>query len=131
MFTSSGILQFDPLKGTKHFEPWWCLLSCDKQIAEYYSWLIKRYGLPVNTSSPWGTHISVIRGDTIPDPSAWGKLEGVEGEFAYNHVVRYDNGQHAWVDVYSEDLSGVREMLGLKPKPWFHLTIGRLDHAYD
>lgn len=131
MFTSSGIVRFDPLKGSKHHEPWWCLLECDKQVAEYYAWLIKRYGLPVNTSSPWGTHISIIKGETVPNPSQWGKLEGAEIEFHYNHWVRFDNGQHAWVDVYSEDLAAVRESVGLPFKPWYHLTVGRLERTWE
>jgi hypothetical protein len=131
MFSSSGILRFDPKKNTKHFTPWWCLLECDENIAEYYAWLLKKYGLESNSKSLWGTHISVIKGEDIPDPSTWGNLEGMEVDFNYNNFVRFENGKHAWVDVYSEDLSAVREMLGLPFKPWYHLTIGRLERPYE
>jgi len=131
MFSTSGTLHFDLKRGTKQFEPWWCLLLCDNQIAEYYSWQLKKYGIESNPKGLWGTHISVVRGETVPDPSAWGKLEGYEVDFYYNHVIRFENGMHAWIDVYSEDLSAVREMLGFPFKPWFHLTIGRLERPFD
>lgn len=130
MFCSSGILKFDPKKGTKYFEPWWCLLQCDNQIIEYYAWLLRRYGIELNTKSLWEAHISVIKGENIPNPSRWGELEGMEINFYYNHIIRFDNGRHAWVDVYSEDLSAVREILGFEFKPWYHLTIGRLKRSY-
>lgn len=132
MFTSTGILQYDPGKGDKHFDPWWALLTCDDEIARYYAWFLKRYGLEVhpNNKGLWGTHISILKGEVPPDTSNWGKYDGFEVEFNYNHIVRFDNGKHAWVDVYSEDLSAIREMMGFPAKPWFHLTIGRLKHFY-
>ena len=130
MFTSSGILQFDPLKGTKRYEPGWCLVSCSNEIARYYAWHLKRHGMEVNPQSPWGTHISVIRGEPLPDPSCWGKFEGLEVEFHYSHLLRHDNGQHAWLEVYSDDLAEVRKSFGFPHKPWFHLTVGRLERPY-
>lgn len=81
MFSSSGILRFDPKKGTKHYIANWCLLECDEGIAEHYSWHLKKYGLESNSKSLWGTHISIVKGEVIPDPSTWGSLEGMEVEF--------------------------------------------------
>jgi len=126
MYHGTGTIQFDPLKGTKHFDPWWALLVCDKGIADYYAWFLKRYGIEVNTASPWGTHISIIKGDCPPDLADWGKHEGEEMRFEFKNFVRYDNGKHAWLDVYSQDLSDFRQDLGLSEKKWFHLTVGRL-----
>lgn len=133
MFTSTGILQYDPGKGLKQYDPWWALLLCDDDIARYFAWHIKRYGVELypNDKGLWGTHVSVLKGDVPPSPVDWGKYDGYEIEFNYNHIVRYDNNKHAWLDVYSEDLSAIREMLGFPFKPWYHLTIGRLVRPYN
>lgn len=133
MFTSTGILHYDPGVGTKQFDPWWALLECDDDIAKYYAWMLKRRGVEMypNDKGLWGTHISVMKGDPAPNPVAWKKYEGYEVEFHYNHLIRYDNGKHAWVDVYSEDLSQIREELGFGPKYWYHLTVGRLVRPFN
>jgi hypothetical protein len=130
MFKSSGILQYDPGKGTRHFDAWWALLICNDDIADYYSWLMKRYGIEVNSHNLWNVHISVLKGEEPPNKENWGHLEGYEIEFNYNHIVRWENGKHAWIDVYSEDLSYIREMMGFPFKPWYHLTIGKLVRPY-
>lgn len=132
MFTSTGILRYDCNQG-KYRQPWWALLECDDQISNYYTWLAKRYGLEIhsNANGLWGTHVSVLKGDEPPKPAAWGKYEGYEVEFHYTHIVRYDNGEHAWVDVYSEDLSAIREELGFTFKPWYHMTVGRLVRPFN
>jgi hypothetical protein len=128
MFTSTGILQYDPGRGLKHFDPWWILLLCDNEISRYYSWQLKKRGIEVHSNDKglWGTHISVLKGDSPTNPDLWGKYEGYEVEFYYSHVIRFDNGEHAWVDIYSEDLSAIREELGFTFKPWYHMTVGRL-----
>lgn len=118
------------MQGTKHFDPWWALLECDEDIAKYYAWHMKKYGVEVNPANLWGVHVSVLKGETPPNIQAWRKYEGYEVEFHYNHLIRFDNGKHAWVDVYSEDLSAIREEFGFPAKPWYHLTIGRLIRPY-
>ena len=133
MFTSTGILQYDPGKGLKHFDPWWALLHCDDEIAKYYSFQLNKYGIEVypNDKSLWGTHISILKGEPVLLPKNWGKYQDFEVEFYYNHLIRFDNGKHAWVDIYSEDFSKIREELGFPPKYWYHLTIGRLVRPFD
>lgn len=128
MFTSTGILQYDPGQGSKKFEANWALLMCDDELSRYYAWHLKKYGIETysNDKGLWKTHISVMKGDDVISPEAWGKYEGYEVEFHYNHIVRFDNGKHAWLDIYSEDLSAIREELGFPFKPWYHLTVGRL-----
>ncbi len=128
MFASTGILQYDPGRGLKHYVPWWALLTCDDEISRYYAWQLKRYGIEVypNNKGLWGTHVSVLKGEVPSKPELWGKYEQFEVEFYYSQVIRFDNGQHAWVDVYSEDLSAIRQEMGFPFKPWYHLTIGRL-----
>lgn len=133
MLYSTGILQYDPGKGTKQFDPWWALLTCDDEISKYYAWQLKRRGVEVypNDKGLWGTHVSVLKGDVPADPTLWAKYQGYEVDFHYNQIIRYDNGKHAWVDVYSEDLSKIREELGFPPKYWYHLTVGRLVRPFN
>lgn len=128
MFTSTGILHYDPTVGLKHTEPWWALLLCDNEIARYYASQLKNYGIEVysNDKGLWKTHISVMKGELPPNLEAWKKYDGQEVEFHYSHIIRSENGEHAWVDVYSEDLSDIRQELGFDFKPWFHMTVGRL-----
>ena len=128
MFTSTGILQYDPGQGLKHFDPHWALLLCDDEVSRYYAWHLKKHGVEIysNDKGLWKTHLSVMKGEPVPNPEAWNKYQDYEIEYHYNHFIRYDNGKHAWVDVYSEDLSKIREELGFAPKFWYHLTIGRL-----
>ena len=132
MHTSTGILHYDPGKGQKHYDPWWALLLCDDELALYYAWQLKRHGVPVhpNDKGLWGTHVSVLKGDVPLNQAAWGKYQDFEVEFHYNHLIRYDNGKHAWIDVYSDDLSEIRRELGFDAKPWYHLTIGRLVYPF-
>lgn len=130
MFYSSGYLQVDPLPGTKHFEPWWALLICDKDIAGYYSWHLKKFGIESNTANLWGIHISITRGEEPPNKELWNKQNGKLFNFGYDGFIRFDNGEHAWIDIYSEELSNFRESLGLIPKNKFHLTIGRLKYTF-
>ena len=132
MHTSTGILRYDCNAG-KYVEPWWALLQCDQQIADYYTWQLNRYGIEVisNSKGLWGSHISVMKGETPLHPEPWRKYEGFEVEFHYTHLIRHENGEHAWVDVYSEQLSSIRIELGFVAKPWYHLTIGRLVRPYN
>lgn len=133
MQSSTGILQYDPGKGSKNYDPDWAILICDDEISRYYANLVKKHGVELypNNKGLWGTHVSVLKGQPVPDPKAWAKYEGYEIEFHYTHLVRYDNGKHAWVDVYSENLSKIREELGFPPKYWYHLTIGRLVRPFS
>lgn len=122
---STGLLRFDPLQGTKHFDPWWALLMCDTGIIKFYAWLLKKYGIPTDPSTLWGTHISVIKGHEPVNKELWGKkFEPVE--FWYSNQIRWDNKKHAWLDVYSSKMSEIRQSMGLAPKCNFHLTIGLL-----
>lgn len=122
---SHGWLQFDPRRGTKHFEPWWALLMCDDGIPELYAWFLRKYGIATDPSKLWGTHISVIKGHEPLDKSMWGKrFQPIE--FWYSNQIRWDNKVHAWLDVFSPQMSEIRESMGLAPKTHFHLTIGRL-----
>lgn len=121
----SGSLIFDPGKGTKHYDPWWMLVSCDRGVIDLYCWFLKKYGKTITPNRLWGPHISVIKHEEPPAKHLWGNwTEPVN--FRYSNHVRWDNGCHAWLDVYSPDLSLIRQEMGLRAKEWFHLTLGRL-----
>lgn len=122
----TGKLIFDPKEGTKHFKPWWMLVSCDQGIVDLYRWFLKKYGLPTMPNKLWGPHISVIKHEEPPSKHLWQKLDD-EVEFRYSTNIRWDNDCHAWLDVYSPDLSLIRQEMGLRAKEWFHLTLGRLE----
>lgn len=122
---STGYLRFDPLRGTKHFDPWWALLMCDEGIPELYAWFLRKYGIATEPSTLWGCHVSVIKGQEPSNKSQWGKrFDPIE--FWYTNQIRWDNRKHAWLDVFSPDMSKIRESMGLPPKCFFHLTVGRL-----
>ncbi|HJZ57286.1 MAG TPA: hypothetical protein VKE74_20115 [Gemmataceae bacterium] len=128
---STGVIQFDPGIGTRHFEPWWALLACDPGIVDYYSWLLLRHGIALHRGSHWGPHVCFIRGQEPPDKAAWGRASGAI-PFRYSNRVRWDNGRHAWLDVWSPELAAVRESLGFPAgKTTFHLTLGRLVFPKD
>lgn len=123
---TTGRLRYDPRSGTKHDEPWWALLDCDDGIAKFYAWLLKQYGVVADTFNLWGTHVSVVKGQEPEFKGRWGEAAGRDVEFWYTNQIRWDNGKHAWLDVFSPEMSAIREAMGLPPKCFFHLTIGRL-----
>ena len=74
-----------------------------------------------------GPHISVIRGEKPKHLNNWAKCHKSTVKFNYTNQIRWDNRQHAWLDVYSKDLAELRASLGLSYKEKFHLTLGRID----
>jgi hypothetical protein len=116
---SSGIFGYE--------DGWWLLLRCDKEIVKYYCWLSKRYGRIIEMGSRYGSHISVVKGDTPKDTERWKSLEGESCNFMYSNQIRYEQG-YAWLDVQSSELEDIREKLGLTrcPNFSFHLSLGRV-----
>lgn len=78
MFTSTGIIQYDPGLNTKQFESNWALLLCDDDIARYYAWHLKKFGIETysNDKSLWKTHISFLKGDEVISSDLWKKYNG-------------------------------------------------------
>ena len=111
----------------KLFEPWWAFVLCDPGIVRFYSWLLLKHGVPLERTAAWGTHISWAKGEEPTNKHLWGrKLPRIK--FYYSNIIRYDNGRHAWLDVWCPKLHEMREELGLpNRKYWnFHITLGRL-----
>lgn len=111
----------------------WLVLMCDDEISKYYRHLYtiaypylnaERHGKL--TRPVWGTHISVIRGEQVPNNKLWRLSENKIVEFTYEAGV-LDNGEYYWLKVNCPELEDLREKYGLSryPKFGFHLTIGR------
>jgi hypothetical protein len=111
----------------------WLVLMCDDEISKYYRHLYSREYPYLNggrstklTRPVWGTHISIIRGEFIPNFKLWGLDANKIVEFEYEGGV-IDNGEYYWLKASCPALSEVREKYGLSREPrfGFHLTIGR------
>ena len=124
---SIGIVIWDTGPVKKHYLPWWVRLTCDQAIVDYYAWLSRKYGKPLQKGSTWGAHVSFVRGEEPACKEHWG-VSPDPINFKYSGLVRYDNDFHAWLDVWCPKLHIIRAGLGLPPKTKqsFHLTLGRL-----
>jgi hypothetical protein len=111
----------------------WLVMMCDDEISKYYRHLYEKTYPFLNaerhgklTRPVWGTHISVIRGEFVPNYKLWRLDENKLIEFDYEAGV-IDNGEYYWLKVSCPILSELRKKYGLSPEPrfGFHLTIGR------
>ena len=111
----------------------WLVMMCDDEISRYYRHLFTKDYPYLNgskvgklTRPVWGAHISVIRGEFIPNFKLWRMDENKLFEFEYEAGVM-DNGEYFWLKAKCPYLADLREKYGLprEPKYGFHLTIGR------
>lgn len=124
---SIGKLVYSPRTHLSSSERW-LVVMCDDEISTYYRSLFYRE-FPYKgklTRPVWGTHISVIRGEYIPNIQLWGLDANKIVEFEYDGGV-LDNGEYYWLKASCPYLSEIRKKYGLAPSPrfGFHLTIGR------
>jgi hypothetical protein len=128
---SSGTLVYDPT--TRAFptcNQWWLVLECCPDLARYYRAMYDRYfrGHSVLRQAPWGSHISIIRGEEpLLGRANWGFRHGTEIEFEFSDQLLTD-GDYCWLPVFCEPLLDLREQFGLPRQPSYplHLTIGRI-----
>lgn len=129
---STGKLVYSPRTHLRSSERW-LVLQCDDEISRYYRHLYtvaypylnaERHGKL--TRPVWGAHISVIRGEWVPNYKLWKLKDNKIIEFTYNAGV-LDNGEYYWLQVSCPELEDLREQYGLSRQPQFgfHLTIGR------
>lgn len=131
---SIGKLVYSPRTHLASSEKW-LVMMCDDEISKYYRHLYtKEYppylngGYSLKLTRPvWGAHISVIRGEKIPNMNLWGLAANKVVEFEYEGGV-IDNGEYFWLKAKCPYLSEIREKYGLwkEPRFGFHLTIGRV-----
>lgn len=127
MFSSSGIIKYDPVSKAGRLQPWWMIVNCDKEFKDYYGWFIRKERFEKVATSVWGVHITVIRGEKPINQELWGKHEGMQIPFQYWGELN-TNGCHWWMEIHSPELSHIREDLGLNREPPapLHMTFGRV-----
>lgn len=127
MMKSTGKLVYTPRTHLKSSERWLVLMA-DDEISKYYRHLFyKEFPWMGKLTRPvWGTHVSVIRGERIPNYNLWELDKNKIIEFEYEPGV-CDNGEYYWLKVKCQALLDLRGKYGLQPSPkfGFHLTIGR------
>ena len=108
-------------------------MMCDDEISKYYRHLYTKEYPYLNgnrtgklTRPVWGAHVSIIRGEFIPNIKLWHLDENKLVEFEYEGGV-LDNGEYYWLKVRCPYLLNLREKYGLsrEPRLGLHLTIGR------
>ena len=106
----------------------WLVLMADDELCKYYcSLFYKDFPYLGKLARPvFGAHISVIRGERIPNNHLWGLDNNKIVEFDYDAGVE-DNGEYYWLKVKCDYLCSIRDKYGLNPYPQFgyHLTVGR------
>ena len=113
-------------KATLRYYQNWAIAYVDKQLGDYYFSLAPKYWyLQRPKEKP---HITVVRKDIeIPSYDNWGFRDGTDLYFLYEPVI-YRDSMYAWIDVYSEDIGNLREVLGLPRMrvgfDCYHLTVG-------
>jgi hypothetical protein len=105
----------------------WLIVQCDADVGRYLRSLrmLERRALPSVCDSLWGPHISVVRGEPLPNPEAWMDREGQSVEFEYLLPPRTID-EYTFFPVICEAALDYRELLGLPREPPLplHLTFG-------
>lgn len=136
MFTSTGIIKYDPPRGKmKKKIDWWAVVNVDREITRYFRWWIKKEYWITLAQPSWDAHISIIRGERPPNDkiNLWKKYDGLKIEFTYDLNVRqsgdttgWDRPNHFWfVEVHCPLLKQIRNEFGFNSNWSQHLTVGR------
>lgn len=127
LFKGTGKLVYSPKTHLRESSRW-LVMMCDDELSKYYRTLYQRewFYRSKLTRPVWGTHISVVRGETLPNPETWGFAANKFINFEYEPGIK-DNGEYYWLKVHCDELCAIRELFGLPREPRFglHLTIGR------
>jgi len=124
---STGTLQYNDIAAPTSLK-----VLVDPQIVDYYRTLLPKY-IKINPQK-YAPHISVIRNTILAPTELWGKYEGEQVQFCYEHQIYY-GGAYVWLDCYSTRLEEIMTELGLELsyelnqpikgfKRIFHTTIG-------
>ncbi len=105
----------------------WLIIQCEPDVGRYFRHLrmLERPSSPTLSDPLWGAHVSIVRGEALPDPKAWNDREGCAVEFEYRYPAQ-EIGEYTFFPVICEDALDYRERLGLPREPqWpLHLTFG-------
>jgi len=128
VWSSTGVVRYDPHVERGTFKPNWCILQCDRELVRYYQHIFHTLYFKKLQTAMWSSHVSLIRGEK-PTLDTWKKYNGKVIEFKYEYPgFFYSNGQHYWIKVWSEEFGDIRESLGLprEPRVPYHLSIGSI-----
>lgn len=126
-FKSTGIIKTSAQDSL--YKLW---VEVDVDLVKYYFSLLPKY---YNANRQrYAPHISVIRENKFVDFSRFNNLEI---EFEYDPFL-YIEEIYVWINVYSDFLGSLRELVGLPKSDWytkppdgndgFHITIGNFKH---
>ena len=127
MFRSIGKLIYSPRSHLGDASRWLVLMADDELCKYYCSLFYREFPYFGKLARPvFGAHISVIRGERVPNYNLWRLDENKIIEFEYEPGVN-SNGEYYWLKVHCEYLYDLREKYGLHRSPQFglHLTVGR------
>jgi len=110
MFCSTGTLRYGK-------DPYKLIVEIDPEIGRYYYKQILGQNIRVNKQK-YATHISVVRKEIPPLMEHWGKYEGKQIEFAYEHHL-YNDATYYWLNVWCQELEEIRKELGCRPTSAF------------
>lgn len=100
-----------------------------KDLIDYYYALIPKYKNAQRQKYP--PHITIVRGPYEPDVNRdkWKYRDGELISVYYDGVIKYSD-TYFWIDCYSNDISEIRNELGLLQYPFifnsYHFTIGNV-----
>lgn len=117
-----------PSIGTLRVFTKWTLLECDDNIGRMYRSLYSQeyFYKPTIQKPLWGTHISIIRGETILSNEIKKEIGGLGIQFYYIPNI-CTNGIHFWLPIICPVLDDIREAFGLGPsRVNYHMTIGNI-----
>jgi hypothetical protein len=100
----------------------WAILELDNSVIDGHVASLRRKSICLS-KSVWGTHCTVIRGETFSGRPR----EGDEFSVLVADKVRHNSKGYYWLEVKSQGLEDLRESMGLspRPKPSFHITLGK------
>jgi hypothetical protein len=105
----------------------WLIIQCEPDVGRYLRQLrmLERRASPLLSDPLWGAHVSIVRGESLPNPAAWKDCEGRIVEFEYQCPPQ-EIGEYVFFPVICQDALNYRERLGLPREPqWpLHLTFG-------
>lgn len=106
----------------------WALLECDDQIGSVYRSLysLEYFYLPKIQKPLWGSHISIVRGETVLSDRIKQEIDRLAVEYYYLPNMQ-SNGVHFYLPVICPILDDIRELFGLGPSCVnYHLSIGNI-----
>lgn len=122
-----GTLLYNPSNPRTKFKPWWLIVRVPHGVVLYYQDWVWRQERTKLTTSAWGSHLSVVRGETPPKKELWKHHAGRTVQIEYDANPISNRMGHWWLPARCQALNDIRQELGLNPRPRvpFHITIGK------